>query len=614
MAYTKFNDPWQNLPSHDTPIQAEALDHIEDGIVDSAANADTALAENVTQDGRLDGIDADQITQDGRLDGLDAEQITQDVQIAAADEALQLHYGQIDYANTTGHPVVGTGSYQTINPASTLGRSLLFASPAPGQLRYTNDTRRTFRISWSVELELEDTSTPSYALFINGSEYKSETRTSPLLTGTRFNWTGSGLVVLDKNDVVDLRISQPASDTSRVYELNITVDGWRETQAQGLEVTIVWESSVVNEVAWPGTEQVGDVALLIADFNSGDEPPPKTGWVLEAWGRDNAYGVGVYSRVVDGADPPLSSADGWGLSIFRGATVGATGSRGDVGAAGPNYQGTGTTTNPTIPTITQTTGDGFHWWCCRSNKTIYGPGHGYTSGGAFPSGTYYMGHQPADLPGSYGGEQFSVNASVSANNGLVSVALNSAPATLDPAQIEFTFTPTIINAAPPGNDLDFVLYSSANNQYFPVAPFAYGDLGFDGTFVQPATTDYEILAPTGMDLGPHYLLEEPVNGQIRYTGADNRTARLDTLTEIEITQINTDIKLAVYKNGLLVWERGGSFQGNQQGTSIVVPLAAIININQNDTIDIRIDTTQSCEVSLHSIMFQAWPTASGELP
>lgn len=44
MAYTKFNDPWENLPSEVTPISAAALDHIEDGVFDAADDADTALA------------------------------------------------------------------------------------------------------------------------------------------------------------------------------------------------------------------------------------------------------------------------------------------------------------------------------------------------------------------------------------------------------------------------------------------------------------------------------------------------------------------------------------------------------------------------------------------
>ena len=44
MAYSKYNDEWENLPSEATPILAEALDHIEDGIVDAASTADDAAS------------------------------------------------------------------------------------------------------------------------------------------------------------------------------------------------------------------------------------------------------------------------------------------------------------------------------------------------------------------------------------------------------------------------------------------------------------------------------------------------------------------------------------------------------------------------------------------
>jgi len=50
VAYTKFHDPWDNAASatgggdEDTPITAAALDHIETGIFDAAADADAAQA------------------------------------------------------------------------------------------------------------------------------------------------------------------------------------------------------------------------------------------------------------------------------------------------------------------------------------------------------------------------------------------------------------------------------------------------------------------------------------------------------------------------------------------------------------------------------------------
>lgn len=34
MAYEKFNDTWENAPSEATPITAEFLNHIEQGLVD----------------------------------------------------------------------------------------------------------------------------------------------------------------------------------------------------------------------------------------------------------------------------------------------------------------------------------------------------------------------------------------------------------------------------------------------------------------------------------------------------------------------------------------------------------------------------------------------------
>lgn len=45
MAYTKYHADWQDYPSTATPITAAALEQIEQGIVDAAADADQALAD-----------------------------------------------------------------------------------------------------------------------------------------------------------------------------------------------------------------------------------------------------------------------------------------------------------------------------------------------------------------------------------------------------------------------------------------------------------------------------------------------------------------------------------------------------------------------------------------
>jgi hypothetical protein len=50
VTYVKFHESWENEPSTDTPITAEALDHIEEGIQDAhdAIDAIVLEAENVT--------------------------------------------------------------------------------------------------------------------------------------------------------------------------------------------------------------------------------------------------------------------------------------------------------------------------------------------------------------------------------------------------------------------------------------------------------------------------------------------------------------------------------------------------------------------------------------
>ena len=44
MAYEKYNDDWVNLPATDTPISAEALEHIEQGVADATDAAESAAS------------------------------------------------------------------------------------------------------------------------------------------------------------------------------------------------------------------------------------------------------------------------------------------------------------------------------------------------------------------------------------------------------------------------------------------------------------------------------------------------------------------------------------------------------------------------------------------
>ncbi len=166
----------------------------------------------------------------------------------------------------------------------------------------------------------------------------------------------------------------------------------------------------------------------------------------------------------------------------------------------------------------------------------------------------------------------------------------------------------------PPDARDFLLYDTGSEQWFPVAPFAYGQLGFEGTHAQPVTTGAEILAPTGMDFGPHYLVDEPTEGRVRYTGSDLRTARIDTQTSLTITNNNTNVALGVFLDDVLVYDKGGSFSGNQVGAVLEVNFHFLVDLSQDGIVDVRIDTDKACEISLHAIMLYSWPQAAGHIP
>lgn len=42
MAYTKVHEEWENYPDSSTPVDAAAMEHIEQGIADAADDADAA--------------------------------------------------------------------------------------------------------------------------------------------------------------------------------------------------------------------------------------------------------------------------------------------------------------------------------------------------------------------------------------------------------------------------------------------------------------------------------------------------------------------------------------------------------------------------------------------
>lgn len=75
MAYTKFHASWANGSDGHTPITADALDHIEDGIVNAADVADTAFTNAATAQSTAD----DAYTLPGSLPEVPAIPIPQDI-------------------------------------------------------------------------------------------------------------------------------------------------------------------------------------------------------------------------------------------------------------------------------------------------------------------------------------------------------------------------------------------------------------------------------------------------------------------------------------------------------------------------------------------------------
>jgi hypothetical protein len=118
--YTKFHEAWENEPSTDTPITAEALDHIEEGIQDAHDAIDAldpipttasdipivdAAGDFTATDveGALAEIQTDTEALDVRLDTLESV-LWQIVFPAMANEPPATAYATYDVRNT--HPVL----------------------------------------------------------------------------------------------------------------------------------------------------------------------------------------------------------------------------------------------------------------------------------------------------------------------------------------------------------------------------------------------------------------------------------------------------------------------------------------------------------------------------
>lgn len=95
MAYSKFHENWQNFPSTSTPITAEALEHIEDGIATAAEVADDATTDLAAEAVTRAAADA---ALDTRVDATDAAVTAEAGTRAAADTALD---GRLDTAEAT---------------------------------------------------------------------------------------------------------------------------------------------------------------------------------------------------------------------------------------------------------------------------------------------------------------------------------------------------------------------------------------------------------------------------------------------------------------------------------------------------------------------------------
>lgn len=102
MAYSRYHDPWEDFPSTDTPVSAEALDHIEDGLFDTAAVADTASA------------DASAAAAAAAAAGVVAADAQTDANAAQADATLALGNLTSHEADTTAvHGIANTALLET---------------------------------------------------------------------------------------------------------------------------------------------------------------------------------------------------------------------------------------------------------------------------------------------------------------------------------------------------------------------------------------------------------------------------------------------------------------------------------------------------------------------
>lgn len=102
MAYDKFNEDWKDFPETDTPASAEAFEHIEQGISDTADVADTALS------------DAGTAAADASAAGSAAANAQADATAAQSDATLALGNLASHEADTTNiHGIANTGLLET---------------------------------------------------------------------------------------------------------------------------------------------------------------------------------------------------------------------------------------------------------------------------------------------------------------------------------------------------------------------------------------------------------------------------------------------------------------------------------------------------------------------
>jgi len=114
MAYTK--QTWENLPSQTTPINADRLTHIEDGIFDAAATADTAASDASSAiSGLADKVDKVEGKGLSTNDFTDALKTKLDNVEAGAEVNVQSDWDEDDSTSDAfilNKPTLGTSAYK----------------------------------------------------------------------------------------------------------------------------------------------------------------------------------------------------------------------------------------------------------------------------------------------------------------------------------------------------------------------------------------------------------------------------------------------------------------------------------------------------------------------